>query len=82
MRLGSIGASRSALIDHLSALNYPQVLIPVHGDPCFHEMHPEIQQYLEEHLPADQRPTARLLQDPGDYISPIFFDPASSRWRD
>ena len=82
VRLGSIGASRGALIDHLSALNYPKVFIPVHGDPCFHELHSAIQQYLEEMLPADERPTARFLNDPEDYLYPITFDPASPQWRD
>ena len=76
------GSSKDVLLDHLRALNYPKVFIPIHGDLCFNTLHPQIQQYLEEELPADQRPIVRFLHDPEDYIYPITFDPASPQWRD
>jgi hypothetical protein len=68
------------LSDHMSALGYPKVLVPVHGDPCSRNQNAAVQRYLQE-LPADKRPTVRFLSDPDDYVKPIVFDPASPQWR-
>jgi hypothetical protein len=73
-------SSGRALGDHLSALHYPKVLVPLHGDPCFRSQHASIARYLEE-VPADKRPTVRFISDPDDYLKPMVFDPASPQWR-
>ena len=64
VRLGAVVVSKSVTIDHLRALHFPKVFIPLHGDPCFARSRVEIQQYIEEKLPPTERPRLRLLADP------------------
>jgi len=33
-------------------------------------------------LPAEIRPKVSFLNDPGDYLRPIVFDPNAKAWRD
>jgi hypothetical protein len=83
VRLGAVVvSSRSVMIDHLRALHFPKVFIPLHGDPCFAESRADIQQYIEDQLTHSERPRVRFLSDPADYIKPVVFDPAAPEWRD
>lgn len=83
VRLGAVVVSgKSVTVDHLRALHFPKVFIPLHGDPCFSRSHAEIQQYIEETLAPHERPRLRLLADPADYLQPIVFDPAAPEWQD
>jgi hypothetical protein len=83
VRLGAVVvSSKSVMIDHLRALHFPKVFIPLHGDPCFSKSGAEIQQYIEDKLTPNERPRLQFLSDPVDYIKPIVFDPAAPEWRD
>jgi len=83
VRLGAVVvSSKSVMIDHLRALQFPKVFIPLHGDPCFSRSRAEIQQYIDDKLTPNERPRLRFLSDPVDYVKPIVFDPAAPEWRD
>ena len=82
VRLASVVVSgKSTLIDQLRALHFPQLFVPLHGDPCFEKLHGEIRETLETELPASRRPELLWLRDPDDYLRPLVFDPAAPRWR-
>jgi hypothetical protein len=77
-----VSGTSGVMADHLSALRYPKVFVPLHGDPCFQNVHADIRRFLERELAADKRPDVQFVRDPDDYLKPIIFDPASPRWRD
>ena len=82
VRLGAVVvSSKSVMIDHLRALHFPRIFVPLHGDPCFSKSRAEIERYIEEKLAMNERPRLQFLADPADYIKPIVFDPSAAEWQ-
>jgi len=81
VRVGSIVVSgRSAFSQHTNAVR-EKLFIPVHHDACGYMAKKDLDGEVAK-LPAEVRPKVWFLNDPGDYLRPIVFDPNAKAWKD
>jgi hypothetical protein len=81
VRIGSIVVSgRSVFSQHTNAVR-EKLFIPIHHDACGYIAKKDLDGEVAK-LPAEIRPTVWFLNDPGDYLRPIVFDPNAKAWGD
>jgi len=81
VRVGSIVvAGRSVFSQHTNAVR-EKLFIPIHHDACGYMAKKDLDVEVAK-LPAEIRPKVWFLNDPGDYLRPIVFDPNAKAWRD
>jgi hypothetical protein len=81
VRVGSIVVSgRNAFSQHTNAVR-EKLFIPIHHDACGYIAKKALDAEVAK-LPAEIRPTVWFLNDPGDYLRPIVFNPNAKAWGD
>jgi len=79
VRVGSIVVSgRSVFAQHTNAVR-EKLFIPVHHDACGYIDKKPLDEEVAK-LPTAIRPKVWFLNDPGDYLKPILFDPEDRAW--
>ena len=66
-------SDRSVFSQHTNAVR-EKLFIPVHHDACGYIAKKDLDAEVAK-LPAESRPTVWFLNDPGDDLRPIVFDP-------
>jgi len=73
-------AGRSVFSQHTNAVR-EKLFIPIHHDACGYMAKKDLDAEVAK-LPAEVRPRVWFLNDPGDYLRPIVFDPNAKAWKD